>query len=418
MESNGGLANDSGWDSIPASRMSLNTDNPIRKIVDGMKLTPNPKKEMISLSIGDPTVFGNLPLCEDIKNAVHEAIRSNKFNGYSPSVGHEDARAAIAEHYSLSGAPLTSKDVILTSGCSSALDLAISVLADPGQHILAPRPGFSLYQTLAVSLGIDVKYYDLIPEKSWEIDLDHLVSLIDGDTACIIVNNPSNPCGSVFSSQHIDAIIEVADRNRIPIIADEVYADFVFHGQQYISMASQSATVPILSCGGLTKRYLVPGWRLGWILIHDRFNAFEAEVRPGLVNLSQRILGPNTLVQGAIRTILSSTPQEYFDMAINVVQRNAEICHAALKTIKGLNPIMPTGAMYMMVAIRMDKFPDFKSDLEFTQQLVTEQSVFCLPGKCFQYPNYFRVVLTIPEEKVTEACERIAEFCRDRKSVV
>jgi len=291
--------------------------------------------------------------------------------------------------------------------------MAISALADPGQHILIPRPGFSLYQTLALSLGINVKYYDLIPERSWEVDLDHLESLIDGDTACIIVNNPSNPCGSVYTASHIRSILEVAQRNRVPVIADEVYADFVFSTHCYVSMASQSSTVPILSCGGLTKKYLVPGWRLGWILIHDRFNAFETEVRPGLTNLSQRILGPNTLVQGSLRTILNATPKEYFDKSLTLVQRNAEICYTFMTKIKGLNPIMSSGAMYMMIAIQMENFPEFKTDLEFTQQLVTEQSVFCLPGKCFQYPNYFRVVLTVPEEKILEACDRISEFCRD-----
>ncbi|KAK2164058.1 hypothetical protein LSH36_69g02032 [Paralvinella palmiformis] len=232
------------------------------------------------------------------------------------------------------------QDVIFTSGCCGALDLAIMVLANPGQNILVPRPGFSAYKTLANSLSIVVKHYDLLPERIWEADLDHLESLIDDNTAAIIVNNPSNPCGSVYSKNHIHGILDIANRYKVPIIADEIYAYFVFPGQEFVSMASQTKDVPILSCGGLTKRYLVPGWRMGWIMIHDRHGAFEKQV-----------------------------------------------------------------------GIDMEKFQAFKDDVQFTEILVTEQSVFCLPASCFQYPNFFRIVLTVPQEKLQEACERIDEFC-------
>lgn len=403
------------WKIVRVSYMARHTDNPIRKIVDGMKLTPHPDKKMIALSIGDPTIFGNLPLDESIEDAVVEAVRSKKRNGYAPSIGYEDTRSAIAEYYTCPEAPLTSRDIILASGCSGAIDLAISVLADRGQNILVPRPGFSLYRTLAVSLGIQVRYYRLIPERSWEVDLDDLVSLVDQDTVAVIVNNPSNPCGSVYSRQHLTDILQVVERLRLPVIADEIYADFVFPDHPFIPMASLTTEVPILTCGGLTKRFLVPGWRMGWIMIHDRHNGFQ-EVRPGLMALSQRILGPNTLIQGAVRKILNETSKTFFDKTIAVVQRNAEVFYDIMSKVKGLNPIMPAGAMYMMIGIEMECFPKFKNDVDFTQTMVSEQSVFCLPAQCFQYPNYFRVVLTIPEDKLIEAGQRIAEFCADHYS--
>uniref|UniRef100_A0A673LXH2 Tyrosine aminotransferase n=1 Tax=Sinocyclocheilus rhinocerous TaxID=307959 RepID=A0A673LXH2_9TELE len=217
------------WNVRP-SEMSKKTLNPIRAIVDGMKLTPNPEKPMIALSIGDPTVFGNMPTDDTVLQAVKEAIDSHKYNGYAPSVGYQKSREAVANFYSCPEAPLEDKDVILTSGCSQAIELAINVLCNPGDNILVPRPGFSLYKTLAVSMGIQVKHYNLLPEKSWEIDLQHLESLIDDKTACLIVNNPSNPCGSVFSREHQHKILSVASRNCIPILADEIYGDMVFPG--------------------------------------------------------------------------------------------------------------------------------------------------------------------------------------------
>jgi tyrosine aminotransferase len=203
------------------------------------------------------------------------------------------------------------------------------------------------------------------------------------------------------------------------MIADEIYDYCVFSGETYVPIASLTSTVPVLSCGGLTKRFLVPGWRMGWIIIYDRGHVspaastslarpqvFDWEVRKGLLCMSQRIIGPNTLVQGALPTILANTPKSFFDKTINVIQDNAKLAFKLLRVIPGLMPVMPQGAMYMMVRIDCSRFPSFKSDLEFVEQLVSEQSVFCLPGKCFNYPNYMRIVLTVPALLLQEACVR------------
>ncbi|XP_030645924.1 tyrosine aminotransferase [Chanos chanos] len=398
------------WNVKP-SEMAKNTLNPIRAIVDGMKLTPNPDKPMIALSIGDPTVFGNMPTDDKVLQAMKDAIDSQKYNGYAPSVGYYKSREAVANFYSEPGAPLEANDVILTSGCSQAIELAINVLCNPGDNILVPCPGFSLYKTLAVSMGIKVKLYNLLPEKSWEVDLQHLESLIDDRTACMILTNPSNPCGSVYSKEHLQSLLSIASRYCIPILADEIYGDMVFPGCTFHSLAPLSSDVPILSCGGLAKRWLVPGWRMGWILIHDRNDVFGSEIREGLVKLSQRILGACTVVQGALESILNDTPQEFYQSTINFIKTNAEICFSELSTVPGLNPVMPSGAMYLMVGIEMEHFPEFQNDVEFTERLVTEQSVFCLPATAFEYPNFFRVVVTVPEKMMVEACERIREFC-------
>lgn len=399
------------WDVRP-SEMANNTLNPIRAIVDGMKLTPNPDKAMIALSIGDPTVFGNLPTDEAVLKAMKDAIDSNAYNGYAPSVGYQKSREAVANFYNCPQATLEAKDVILTSGCSQAIDLAISVLCNPGDNILVPCPGFSLYKTLAVSLGIQVKLYNLLPERSWEIDLQHLDSLVDDRTACVIVNNPSNPCGSVYTKDHLLDIISVASKHCIPILADEIYGDMMFSGCAFHSLASLSSDVPVLACGGLAKRWLVPGWRLGWILIHDRNNVFGSEIRQGLVKLSQRILGACTIVQGALEGIFNNTPQSFYHRTLSFLKSNSELCFSELNSVPGLTPIMPSGAMYLMVGVDMEHFPGFHNDVDFTECLVTEQSVFCLPASAFEYPNYFRIVVTVPEEMMMEACRRIRVFCQ------
>ncbi|KAL7011425.1 hypothetical protein ACKWTF_014259 [Chironomus riparius] len=397
---------------VQCSDFALKTHNPIRAIVDGMKIAPNPDKRMIALSIGDPTTFGNLQPANEILDAMKQVIDEKNFNGYAPSVGFIEAREAVAEYSAHQGKikEISGKDVILCSGCSCSLDLCIAAIANEGQNILIPKPGFSIYKTLAEGFGIECRSYNLIPERGWEIDLDHLEELVDENTAAIIVTNPSNPCGSVFTESHTLDIIEIAERHFLPIIADEIYEHFVFPGNEYHSFASLSKNVPVLSCGGLTKRFLVPGWRLGWIIVHDRHGALQ-DIRKGLMNLSARILGPNSLVQGALPAILKNTPQKFYDELVETLQNHANIAYQLLKEVRGLTPIMPKGAMYMMVEIDMINFPDINDELDFVQKLVCEQSVFCLPGKCFGIDNFMRIVLTVPKEMIIEACERINEFC-------
>lgn len=275
---------------------------------------------------------------------MKEVIDDGNFNGYGPSVGFVESRQAVADYsqHQALRAEITPNDVILCSGCSCSLDMCIAVIAGAGQNILIPKPGFSIYGTLAEGFGIETRSYTLIPEKNWEVDLDNLESLIDEHTAAIIVTNPSNPCGSVFSKEHILDIITIAERHHVPIIADEIYEHFVFPGHQYYSVSSLSKNVPVLSCGGLTKRFLVPGWRLGWIIIHDRHNAFQ-QVRKGLMSLSCRILGSNSLVQGALPAILKNTPQKFYDELVETLHSHALLAFDMLKVIPGLTPIMPAG---------------------------------------------------------------------------
>lgn len=140
-------------------------------------------------------------------------------------------------------------------------------------------------------------------------------SLIDEKTRAILVNHPGNPCGNVFSKEHILDILKVAERYKLPIIADEVYEFMVFPGVEYHSFASLSKNVPILTCSALSKRFLVPGIRMGWIVLSDRHGSLT-EVKKGLHNVTGRMLGPNSTVQLALPDILKKTPQSFFDDTI------------------------------------------------------------------------------------------------------
>lgn len=138
-----------------------------------------------------------------------------------------------------------------------------------------------------------------------------------------------NPCGNCFSKDHLLEILALAERNRLPIVADEIYEHFVFPGNEFHSISSLSKNVPILTCSGLSKRFLVPGIRMGWIIVHDRNGALE-EVKQGLRNVSARILGPNSTVQYALPDILQNTPQRFF---INKMMKIAVSSYALITII-------------------------------------------------------------------------------------
>ncbi|CAH1114311.1 unnamed protein product, partial [Psylliodes chrysocephalus] len=396
------------WD-IQPSTSAKNCRNFIREIVDNLDLQPNPEKPVIALSIGDPTVYGNLKAAKETVEAVKAVLEDGLFNGYVASSGHQDSKEAVAEYLSQNNnVEIDEKDVILCSGCSSSLEHCITVLADGAKNhnIIIPRPGFPIYRTLAEHIGVEVRYYNLIPENNWEADLDHLESQIDEKTAAIVLNNPSNPCGSSFSEDHLRNILEIAYRYRIPVIADEIYENLVFPGEKFISTASLNSGVPILICGGIAKRFLVPGWRLGWIIVHDEFGVLGS-VRKALNSLTQRIIGSNTLIQGALPAILRNTPQSFFESLINTLAKNAGIAHDRFQNTKGLTPFMPQGTMYMLVEVQMEKFPMFENGLQFAQKMMEEESVFCLPGECFAISGFLRIVLTVPEDVLEEACTRM-----------
>lgn len=246
--------------------------------------------------------------------------------------------------------------------------------------------------------------------NEWEVDLKHLESQIDQNTRAILINNVGNPCGNVFSKQHILDILGIAHRYNLPIISDDIYEHFVFPGVEYFSVAALSENVPVISCSGLTKRFIMPGVRMGWITIHDKHEAMT-EIKQGLIRISGRNFGPNSTIQLALPDILNETPKEFFDDTVSRVHHHAMLAYNNLRDAPGLRTVMPKGAFYMMIGIDLENFPEFSSCLEFVENLTAEQSVLAFPGTCFNFPGYFRFVLTVPEDVIIEACQRIQDFC-------
>eukprot|EP00389_Voromonas_pontica_P002891 GDKH01004288.1.p1 GENE.GDKH01004288.1~~GDKH01004288.1.p1 ORF type:complete len:426 (-),score=60.72 GDKH01004288.1:202-1479(-) len=400
---------------VAVSSFVKRTKNPIRDLVEKIDARPNPNKQLISLSIGDPTVYGNFKVPAHALDALKSNFESGSFHGYSHSAGYPPVREAIARKFSPPNPEhaLHADDVVVTSGCSQALDFAITALLDPKEDaILLPRPGFPLYATMCAAKDIPFAYYELDSTKQWQIDLNNLEKVIKENpkAKALLVNNPSNPTGSVFSKEHLKDIVAVAEDHNLTIVADEIYTGIVFEGQEFHSLSSVSENVPILECGGLAKQYMVPGWRVGWCMAHDR-NGVLKDVTRGLQALSTISLSASSLVQSLIPTLLHETPAEYYQDTNMRLEEHARVVMDGLANVPGLRVIEPQGTMYCMVAVDCEKL-GVSSDLEFAKLLLSEESVFVLPGQCFEVENFFRVVTTAPIGMLQEACERISSFCK------
>lgn len=348
---------------VQPSDCATRTTNPLRNIVDRLQLPSviPPDKPLISLALGDPTVYLQPP--KELLDAAHHVLSSDYKGrmsscGYPPAIGYEDARQAIAERatkafYDSPRPSYSSEDVVITSGCSGALEMAISALCSEGSTIMIPCPGFSLYRTIAESKGLVVMAYPLKPESNWEVDLEACTMIMEEQpVAAWIINNPSNPCGSVYSEKHLVECLRLAKKQCVTVIADEIYEDMTFAGQRYHPMASISTKhtigVSILTCSGLAKRFLVPGWRVGWILVHDTSGAMQ-KIRKALVDLSGLLLGANSVAQAAMPLIFERVPESFFAEVNAYLEHNARFAETELVRMPGLHAIRPQGTLYMMV---------------------------------------------------------------------
>ncbi|KAH6780624.1 Tyrosine transaminase family protein [Perilla frutescens var. hirtella] len=308
-------------------------------------LDENDSRPVIPLGHGDPSAFPSFRTTHFAEDAVCAAVRSANFNGYSSTV-------AIAEHLSKElPNKLSADDVFLTIGCTQALEAIVTVLARPGANILLPRPGFPYYEARASFSGLEVRHFDLIPERDWEVDLDSVEALADENTAAMVIINPGNPCGNVFKYQHLKKVAETAKKLGMLVIADEVYAGLTFGNNPFVPMGVFASIAPIITLGSISKRWIVPGWRLGWLVTNDLNGILTqqgiVDSIKGFLNISS---DPATFMQGAVGEILENTPSDFFEKIVSTLRECADICYEGSKDIPCITcPTKPQGSMFAMV---------------------------------------------------------------------
>ncbi|CAO2814481.1 unnamed protein product [Amaranthus hypochondriacus] len=361
------MENGKKWRFKGGQSLSTKSNLTVRGVLDMLKtnLNPDDPRQVLPLAHGDPSQFPSFFTSPSAVVAIVDALRSRQFNCYASSNGVFAARKAVAEYLSVDlPYKVSPDDVFLTIGCTHAIEVALSSLAYTGANILLPKPGFPYYEARSRYLGLEIRHFDLLPENGWEIDLHKVEALADDNTVAMVIINPGNPCGNVYSYNHLQKVAETAKKLGILVITDEVYAHLVFGNNPFVPMGVFGDIVPVLTLGSISKRWVVPGWRIGWLVTNDTQGLLQES---GLVESIKVYLNissdPATFIQGALPQIIEKTKEEFFANIINILREDVEVCYKKLQEIPCLTcPSKPEGSMFVMVR-NYAKFYNFSNRL-------------------------------------------------------
>ncbi len=363
-------------------------------------------KQILPLNIGDPLKF-DFRTPPHLFEAVVKAMADGK-NGYAPSLGLEEARDAVRADAERRGIR-NIQSVFITQGVSEAVDLCLSALVNPGENVLTPSPEYPLYSAVLAKLGAQPNSYALDEGSDWEPDVEHLASRIFTGTRAIVVINPNNPTGAVYSRKTLEAIVELARRHNLVIIADEIYDKLMLDGDEHVSIATLAPDVPVVTLNGLSKAYLVPGWRVGWGIV----SGDAAVVKPyleGIHKLLRARLSASHAAQYAVRPALER-PQDHLAGVLRRLRARRDLTVEWANSTPRVSCVKPRGAFYAFPKLDISG-----TDEDFVKQLLVEKQVLVVHGSGFgQAPGtrHIRIVFLPDERTLTSAYEGIADFLRE-----
>lgn len=401
------------WDPLQPSKFSEDINDIYGDVLATLKPNPSHSKPLLSLHSGDPTLSGEFPIHENMKLAVQKAIKMPKNSGYTASFGTKDSRDALARHYSVADCPLDADDVILTHGTQGALNIIFKSFCNPGDNFLVPAPAYPYAASVSKALKFNHRLYKLNPDADWEVDLKHMESLIDDNTRFILINNPASATGSVYSRKHLEDILAVADKYKIPLVSDESYSNTCFGGSEFISLGALAKDIPIIVVASLAN-YMAPGWRLGWMIFYDK-NKYLSEIKAGAQTLTQIMLHPPSFLQAALPEILTAVPKEYHkDLVAPKLKTNQELIETIVtKELEGFFKYTPAKCgISTVVLLKKGAFKDIKDEHEFCQKLLEEENVLLAPSSALLFEGGFRISLTEKRKSYEEFGERLREFCK------
>ncbi|RKX60449.1 MAG: aminotransferase [Thermodesulfobacteriota bacterium] len=378
----------------------------IRDIVEASREAKKLGKDLIYLNIGDPVQYG-FTTPRNVIKSVCKALEKN-YNSYSDSVGISEAVEAIRNYALKKG--IHPVDIYITQGASEAIEFAISALINPGENILLPCPCYPLYQAIVAKFGIEPRFYYLEEEKNWEPKLDDIESLIDEKTKAIVIINPNNPTGAIYSKEILQQIVDIAKAYHLVIFSDEIYDQFILDDDiEHISIASLSDEVPMVTFNGLSKNYFAPGFRIGWGIISGPKEILEDYIEAIHKLGRARLCAPHPLQFGIPPAL--NNENGYIKKIMPFLRKRRDLIVEGLNNIPFISCVKPKGAFYAFPQLKLPNI----SDLDFVKKLILEEGVVVVHGSGFgQKPGtkHFRIVF-LPEEKIlVEALERIERFVK------
>ena len=366
-------------------------------------------KSILTLNIGDPLKF-DFRTPPHLIEAVERAMLEGK-NGYAPSLGIPEALEAVCAEAERKGIR-NIQSAFLTAGVSEAVEICLSALVNLGENVLTPNPEYPLYSAVLAKLGAPPNSYQLDEDRGWEPDLEDLQRKISPSTRGIVVINPNNPTGAVCSRSTLEAIAELARRHNLVIFSDEIYDKLILDDDPHTSLASLAPDVPVVTLSGLSKAYLVPGWRVGWGIVSGDPGAVKSYVE-GIHKLLRARLCSNHPQQYAVKPALEG-PQDHLAEVRGKLRSRRDLTVHWCNSTPRVSCVRPRGAFYAFPRLEIGE-----ADEQFVKQLLAEKQVLVVHGSGFgQAPGtrHFRIVFLPDEATLTRAYEGIQAFMGERYS--
>jgi alanine-synthesizing transaminase len=392
---------------VPVARRSAAFDYAIRSIVTEARKVEASGRRVRYLNIGDPVLFG-FQTPPHLIEAVERAMRDGR-NGYTPAAGVAEAREAVAADFEARGLAVSPDRIVLTAGASEGIDLALSVLVDHDDEVLVSVPTYPLYTGVLAKLGARAVYYRTDPARGWQPDIAHVESLISPRTRALVVVDPNNPTGAVYTRENRLALLELADRHNFVLLSDEGYTDLAYDGR-VAPLGSYNPDAPVISFSSLSKAHLAPGWRAGWMAVGSgaRLDGVLAAIKD-MADGRLCSVGP---MQYAIPAALHGDKGHQVEF-LRALRERADVTTRRLNAIDGISCVRPAAAFYAMPKVEL---PPGRTDEDYVIGLLRATGLLCVYGSGFgtaPADGYFRIVFLAPPAELDSFYDAIETFTAD-----
>ena len=399
---------------ISATKRALNIEYAIRDVVVPATELEAQGHTIIKLNIGDPIAYPGLPTPSHMVEAFSQALADGR-NGYSPSYGLPELREAIANDERSKGWPASADGVYVCHGVTEALQVLFQATLEEGNQVLAPGPHYPPYMAYPQMYGAETIEYRLDSGDGWSLDFDDIEAKMNEEVRLFVLINPNNPTGAVVGQDDVDKLLEILQRwPKCILVADEIYDGLDFSNNQ-VSAASRTNSTPVVVLNGVSKVYYAPGWRIGYMAIHDPTSVLGS-VRDGIERILRSRLCASTPAQLGFLAGLQQD-RSWMKQYSDTVKKRRDVCLSRIAEIEGLEVEAPDGAFYMFVRLTDDRWKN--NDKQFVLQLLHEEHVLLVHGSGFSSEKgkgHVRLVFLPDIATLNTAFDRIDAFLQRHRN--
>jgi alanine-synthesizing transaminase len=400
---------------LAAAERSMQMEYAIRDVVIPARKLEAQGHNVLKLNIGDPIPYGFQPP-QHMKDAFAAAV-ADGFNGYTSSEGDPDYVAAILEREKRrNGVDYAGDDIVVGTGVTEVLQMLLGASVVPGDEVLIPGPAYPPYDSLVKYFGGTPVHYRTVEEDDWQPDIDDVRVKLNDKTKAVCLINPNNPTGALYGEKVVKQFADLVGEHQdhAYLISDEIYDEMTMDGTQ-VASATVAPDVPMVTLNGMSKVYLVPGWRLGHGMWNDPTGSLS-EIKEGVLKVARNRICASTPAQKAAAAALRG-PQDHIAKMNDALRIRRDFTVKRLNEIDGISSAKPDGAFYAFPKIDCLDDGPWKDDKEFVLDYLNTEKVLTVHGSGFDKvygKDHFRIVFLPDVDTLGNAFDRLESFVKMR----